>query len=105
MNEKLPRTFTSRRKEGLDIPAHEWLRTALRPLLCDTLSFSSVAGAGLFDPFVVQKLVDDHLSRRTNLGYHLWGLLTLHLWIQRWNIETEEISHVVLRPDFDSVAG
>jgi asparagine synthase (glutamine-hydrolysing) len=105
MNGKLPRTFTSRRKEGLDIPAHEWLRGALRPLLCDTLSFSSVAGAGLFDPFVVQKLVDDHLSRRTNLGYHLWGLLTLHLWIQRWKIETEEISHVVLRPDFDSVAG
>jgi hypothetical protein len=34
MNGKLPRAFTSRRKEGVDIPARERLRGALRPLLC-----------------------------------------------------------------------
>jgi asparagine synthase (glutamine-hydrolysing) len=28
------------------------------------------------------------MSRQANLGYHIWGLLTLHLWVKRWNIET-----------------
>jgi asparagine synthase (glutamine-hydrolysing) len=27
------------------------------------------------------------MSRKENLGYHIWGLLTLHLWVRRWNIE------------------
>ena len=28
-----------------------------------------------------------HLERRANLGYHLWGLLVLFLWMRRWGIE------------------
>jgi len=36
----------------------------------------------------VRRLLDDHLERRANVGYHLWGLLTLFLWMKRWNIET-----------------
>ena len=28
------------------------------------------------------------MERRINVGYHLWGLLTLFLWMKRWKIET-----------------
>jgi asparagine synthase (glutamine-hydrolysing) len=28
------------------------------------------------------------MERRANLGYHLWGLLILFLWIRHWNIQT-----------------
>jgi asparagine synthase (glutamine-hydrolysing) len=28
------------------------------------------------------------MERRANLGYHLWGLLILFLWIKQWNIQT-----------------
>ena len=28
-----------------------------------------------------------HLDRRENLGYHIWGLLTLMLWMKRWKVE------------------
>src|SRR4029079_8982521 len=42
MKDKLPRAVRSRRKEGFDIPAHDWLRTALKPLLIDTLTQSNV---------------------------------------------------------------
>ena len=83
---KLPPAILSRRKEGLDIPAHEWLRGPLRPLLLAALGADSVQNAGLFDPASVQRLVDRHLSRRENLGYNLWGLVTLHLWMRRWNV-------------------
>lgn len=85
---KLPPEILSRRKEGLDIPAHEWLRRPLKPLLLETLSPDSVRKAGLFAPSAIIDLINRHLSRRENLGYHLWGLLTLHLWMQRWNISS-----------------
>jgi asparagine synthase (glutamine-hydrolysing) len=85
---KLPRAILQRPKEGLDIPAHDWLRGPLRSLMLDALSPESVRQAGLFSPEAIGVLIDRHLARRANLGYHLWGLLTLHLWIRRWNIET-----------------
>ena len=37
------------------------------------------------DSTKVQRYVD-HLNRRRNYGYHLWGLLTLFLWIRQWKI-------------------
>lgn len=85
---KLPPAILARPKEGLDIPAHDWLRGPLRPLMLDALGPDSVRQAGLFSPPAIAALIDRHLSRRANLGYHLWGLLVLHLWIRRWKIET-----------------
>ena len=31
----------------------------------------------------------EHLERRANLGYHLWGLMILFLWMKRWRIQTD----------------
>ncbi len=97
VRKKLPPAILQRRKEGLDIPAHEWLRGPLRPLLLEVLSPESVERAGVFSPQAVSALVERHLSRSENLGYHLWGLLTLHLWMQRWNIETGRIDESASR--------
>jgi asparagine synthase (glutamine-hydrolysing) len=81
---KVPDSVLDRKKEGFDIPAHDWFRTALRPLLEATLRTPNP----LFRPGAVEKVLDDHLARRGNYGYHLWGLLTLFLWIKRWNVDT-----------------
>ena len=88
VSKKLPPEILQRPKEGLDIPAHEWLRGPLRPLVMETLGAESVKQTGLFSPAAIQSVVDRHMSRQANLGYHIWGLLTLHLWAKRWNIET-----------------
>jgi len=95
VSKKLPPEIMNRPKEGLDIPAHEWLRGPLRPLVMETLGAESVKAVGLFSPAAIQSVLDRHMSRKVNLGYHIWGLLTLHLWARRWKIETanEEISH------------
>jgi asparagine synthase (glutamine-hydrolysing) len=89
LRRKLPRPILNRRKEGLDIPAHEWLRGPLRPLLYEALSSGSVTDAGIFSAAPMQLLIEQHLSRKANIGYHLWGLLTLHLWMRRWKIQTQ----------------
>jgi len=87
MKDKLPRTVLQRSKIGFDIPIHEWLRGVLRPLLLDTLSQEAVSATGLFHWPVVKQQISAHLERRANLGYHLWGLMVLLIWMKRWKIE------------------
>jgi len=86
MKDRLPRAVVSRPKEGFDIPVHHWLRTVLRPLLQETLSERNVRESGIFSWPAIDAVVRAHLDRRANLGYHLWGLLVLFLWMRRWNI-------------------
>jgi asparagine synthase (glutamine-hydrolysing) len=88
MKGKLPPAVLRRKKEGLDIPAHDWLRCALKPLLLDTLTEEAVKDSRIFRWEGVRSVIRQHMERRDNLGYHLWGLLTLFLWIKRWNIRT-----------------
>ncbi|HTZ49320.1 MAG TPA: asparagine synthase (glutamine-hydrolyzing) [Verrucomicrobiae bacterium] len=88
MKSKLPQSVIRRAKTGLDIPAHEWLRGPLRPLLEDTLRADAVKRTGLFRPAAIERVKRDHMERRANLGYNLWGLLILFLWIKHWNIQT-----------------
>lgn len=88
MRDRLPAAVTRRSKQGFDIPAHDWLRGPLRPLVLDTLTDEAVAASGLFQPEAVRSLIRAHLDRKGNYGYHLWGLLTLFLWLRRWRIET-----------------
>jgi asparagine synthase (glutamine-hydrolysing) len=87
MKDRLPKSVLSRRKEGFDIPVHHWLRTVLRPLLLDTLNERTVRETGLFSWPAVREAIEAHLERRANLGYHLWGLLILFLWMKHWKIE------------------
>jgi asparagine synthase (glutamine-hydrolysing) len=88
MKSKLPERVLSRKKEGFDIPAHDWLRGPLRPLLLDTVTRQFIEQSGLFRWDEVQSLIRNHMERRANLGYHLWGLLTLFLWMKRWDVRT-----------------
>lgn len=88
MRNKLPASILQRPKVGFDIPVHDWLRTTLKPLLLDTLTRDVIRSSQLFSWPYVERLLSEHLNRKANWGYHLWGLMTLFLWMRRWNIET-----------------
>jgi len=88
MEKKLPPSVLDRPKIGFDIPIHEWFRGILRPLLLETLTEEAVTATGLFRWPYVRRLLKDHVERRANLGYHLWGLLVLFIWMKRWSINT-----------------
>jgi asparagine synthase (glutamine-hydrolysing) len=87
MRGKLPAVVLKRKKTGFDIPAHDWFRGTLRGLLLDTLSEDAIEATGIFDARAIHALIRDHMERRINAGYHLWGLLTLFLWMRRWKVE------------------
>jgi asparagine synthase (glutamine-hydrolysing) len=88
MRDKLPPSVIRRKKTGFDIPTHHWFRGPLRSLLLDTLRPEAVERTGLFDSRAVARMIGDHMERRANHGYQLWGLLTLFLWIAKWKIQT-----------------
>ena len=104
MKDALPPAVLRRPKVGFDIPIHEWFRGVLRPLLLDTLSERAVTESGLFHWPAVRRLIDDHLGRKANWGYHLWGMVTLILWIQRWNIVAPASQALVLAAQSDVFA-
>jgi len=87
MRGKLPAQILDRKKTGFDIPAHDWFRGVLRDLLHDTVTPQAIDSTGIFDKQAIQVLIRDHMERRINIGYHLWGLLTLFLWMRRWKVE------------------
>ena len=95
MRNALPPDVLQRPKVGFDIPIHQWFRGVLRSLLMETLNERTVTESGLFSWPEVRRLIDEHLDRKANWGYHLWGLLTLMLWMKRWKIEAPTLQPLV----------
>jgi asparagine synthase (glutamine-hydrolysing) len=91
MRDKLPAAVVSRPKIGFDIPAHQWLRGPFRTLLSDTLLSGATEHAGVFRREAIVSLLDAHLQRRANIGYHLWGLMILFLWMKKWRIQSTSL--------------
>ncbi len=87
MRDKLPAVILNRRKQGFDIPTHHWLRTTLKPLLLDTVNRQAIEATGILRWTEVEKIIDAHMRRQANYGYHLWGLLILCSWMKRWKIQ------------------
>ena len=91
MRPKLKSSITQRKKVGFDIPTHEWFRGPLRSLLMETLEVARVEHADLFNFEAIDNLIKLHMNRRVNVGYHLWGLMTLFLWMKRWNVQSAPV--------------
>ena len=78
--ELLPREVVHRRKWGFKVPVGEWFRGPLAPVLRATLLGGRALARGWFEPAEVKRLVDAHISGRTNYEKQLWILFQLELW-------------------------
>jgi asparagine synthase (glutamine-hydrolysing) len=87
MDRKLPSAVIRRKKIGFDIPTHEWFRGPLRGLLLETLDAAETEYSDLFCFEKIRALAELHLNRSISIGYHLWGLVVLFLWMKRWKIQ------------------
>jgi asparagine synthase (glutamine-hydrolysing) len=90
MREKLPPAILARKKIGFDIPTHDWFRGPLRPLIEEAVAFAAAEHSDFFQISKIKEDLQAHFERRANLGYHLWGLMTLFFWMRRWGIETRD---------------
>jgi asparagine synthase (glutamine-hydrolysing) len=87
MKDKLPPAILQHGKIGFDIPAHDWLRGPLRGIAEETLRAGAADYSDVFRGDVIERLLQRHLSREINVGYHLWGLLILFQWMRKWSIQ------------------
>ena len=104
MRGKLPALVLDRKKTGFDIPTHDWFRGPLRGYLQDTVTRGTAPLTDIFDWSAIERLIRDHIERRINVGYHLWGLLTLFLWLKRWKVETPPSREAVRRTSARALA-
>ena len=80
----VPSELFERPKMGFGIPIDSWFRNGLKGLLLDYLSPERLKKEGLFDQFIVEKKIKEHLSGQANHQYRLWSLLMWEMWRERW---------------------
>jgi asparagine synthase (glutamine-hydrolysing) len=81
LREYLPAELIERPKKGFTAPVAHWLRNDLRAELQNRLSSEMIVKRGLFDPKLVQVLVQEHLGGTHDHAQLLWALLVLEWWI------------------------
>jgi asparagine synthase (glutamine-hydrolysing) len=72
--------IADRPKRGFSIPVNSWIRGPLAEVIRDLLDPRSVEALGVLDPAAVSAALGDHLSRRRNLGFEIWGLAVVVAW-------------------------
>jgi len=82
MRDLLPDAILNRKKEGFSIPMKNWLRKELQPLMRGLLSSERIARRGLFDPSVVQQLMDEHVDGKENHAHTLFPLMVFERWAE-----------------------
>jgi len=80
---RLPPAVLERRKRGFNIPFSQWVLEGLRDEFAERFSRSRVEERGLFDFGALERLLEEHLSRRADHRKPLFGLLALDLWCDK----------------------
>ncbi|OGF27373.1 asparagine synthase (glutamine-hydrolyzing) [Candidatus Falkowbacteria bacterium RIFOXYA2_FULL_47_9] len=85
MREYLPYFVLSQPKWGWFSPAAKWLRGPLQPLMREALSPAFCAGTkDMFNFAALQKMLDDHISKKQYALNTLWSAMTFQLWYRQF---------------------
>jgi asparagine synthase (glutamine-hydrolysing) len=71
------------RKVAFRVPADDWLRGPLRPILERQVRESALYSDGLFERSAVEKLIEEHAAGTHSWADVLWPLLVLGFWMDR----------------------
>jgi asparagine synthase (glutamine-hydrolysing) len=80
----LPHDLLYSRKRGFGAPIREWFRNGLGNMFESHLLNSKMRRRELLDYDFVACLVDEHRRQTRDWSFHLWALLNLSLWYERW---------------------
>jgi asparagine synthase (glutamine-hydrolysing) len=84
LEEILPGDLLYSRKRGFGAPVREWFRNGLAGWFDSHLMNSTMRRREFFDYQFVARLLDEHRRGTKDWGFHLWALLNLSLWYERW---------------------
>jgi asparagine synthase (glutamine-hydrolysing) len=84
LEEILPVDLLYNPKRGFGAPVREWFRQGLGDWFDSHLMNSTMRRRDLLDYTLVGRLLKEHRSKKKDWGFHLWALLNLSLWYERW---------------------
>ena len=79
----VPTKLIDRPKMGFGIPRAEWMRTAMKEIVIDTLTDLTFTQRGWFNSVEVNKSIKAHMSGEDKDNI-LWPMLMLELWTRTW---------------------
>jgi asparagine synthase (glutamine-hydrolysing) len=80
----LPEDLLYRPKRGFGAPIREWFRGKSGEELDALITNSSLRKRELFDYRFIERLCDEHRRGARDWSFHLWALLNVSLWYDRW---------------------
>jgi len=80
----LPRDILYEKKRGFGAPVREWFREGLGSWFDDHLLNSAMRQRNFLDYDFVSRMLSEHKSQAKDWGFHLWALLNLSLWYEKW---------------------
>ncbi|HEX8652325.1 MAG TPA: asparagine synthase (glutamine-hydrolyzing) [Pyrinomonadaceae bacterium] len=80
----LPHDLLYSQKRGFGAPIREWFRQGLGALFDSHFMNSSMRRRDFFDYRFIARLQDEHRRGARDWSFHLWALLNLSLWYERW---------------------
>ena len=85
LNKRLGPYVSNKSKQGFTVPLALWFKHELREYCTDVLSYESLKKSGLFNIEYVQKILNDHMSGKSNNFKKIWTLIVLTNWLNRLN--------------------
>lgn len=82
----VPQEILQGKKMGFGIPIDAWFRVELKKLWEETVLSGRAINRGYFNKGYLEKLHQEHMSRKFDHGYRMWTLLMLELWHQEFNV-------------------
>jgi len=86
LTREVPRRLVERPKAGFGIPVGEWIKGPLKPWAEDLLDPGPMRAEGWFDPEVVRRRWQDHLSGRRDSATALWAILMFQAWLREQRV-------------------
>jgi len=84
LEEILPHDLLYSRKRGFGAPVREWFRNGLGGWFDSHLMNSTMRRRNFLNYDFVAHLLGQHRKGSQDWGFHLWTLLNLSLWYERW---------------------
>ena len=85
MAQYLPDFVLNQPKWGWFSPASKWIRGPFKSVMQEILSESYCKGTrDLFDFIALQKMLNDHISKKSYALNTLWSVMTFQLWYKKF---------------------
>ena len=86
----VPQALVDRPKRGFAVPLASWLRGPLRDWAEALLDPARLRQEGWFEPEPILRKWREHVSGHRNWDSHLWGVLMMQAWLDRYRAGGEQ---------------